>query len=219
MNSFIVEFWARIFFVLGKLSLFSLLRILIPSLNSYRWIDAYVLGHTFLSLVALFIVGFCQNSLIAWGLTIYGAVRVIEINIYQINVLLFDEYRAKRAGRQYVVRGYRRLVLLLLHNYAEIIFWFACSYIIFADHFDHKWGHSTTVGGLYTSFIAMSTFGDFNVTPKHHIGATILLFQAASGLFMTLLSLARFIAILPQPETLDERESRSFRSPPSDLGR
>jgi hypothetical protein len=59
---------------------------------------------------------------VATGLIIYGGVRVVEIVIYQINVLIFDEYRARRSGIMYGVRGYRRLILLVPHNYIEIIF-------------------------------------------------------------------------------------------------
>jgi hypothetical protein len=208
MNSLIVEFWSRIFFVLGKISLFDLLRAFSPRFKTYRWVDIYVLVHLGFSFVAIFIVARWPDGIVAWVIVFYGALRVFEINVYQVNVLLFDEYRAQREGEKYAVRGYRRLVLLLLHNYAEIIFWFSCAYIVFADYFVHKWevGYRTVIGALYTSFIAMSTFGDFNVNPKYTLGAIILLFQSASGLFMTLLSLARFIGVLPKPATLDDRE-------------
>lgn len=207
MNSFIVEFWARIFSILNKISIFTALRSLLGT-QSYRWVDIWVVAHTALAVSAVFIVGLYQTSILALLLTVYGLYRVFEINVYQINVLLFDEYRAKQRGEDYAVRGYLRTVVLLLHNYVEVIFWFACSYIYFAEYFTHKWGGGTIVGGLYSSFIVMSTFGDFNLTPKFTFAAIILLYQSASGLFMILLSIARFIAVLPHPETLDDKERR-----------
>ena len=82
-------------------------------------------------------------------------------------------------------------------------------YIFFAASFNFKWDESyrTVLGAIYSSFITMSTFGDFNLNPKDFFGASILLFQSLCGLFMTLLCLARFIALLPTPSTLDESEA------------
>ncbi len=206
MTSFIVEFWEKVFFLLDKISLFSIIRFFYPRAKTYNFVDAYVLAHLVLSVFGVVIVVSYPNSNPALVFIVYGIIRVFEISVYQTNILLFDEYRAVKAGRKYAVRGYRRLVLLLLHNYVEIIFWFAASYIYFAESFVHKWGKGTFAGGIYSSFIAMSTFGDFNLTPKDAIGAAILAFQSASGLFMTLLSLARFIGLLPKPKTKDELE-------------
>jgi hypothetical protein len=53
----------------------------------------------------------------------------------------------------------------------------------------------------------MTTFGEFNVTPKTAMGAGILLFQSASGVFVALMSLARFITVLPNPPTRDDLET------------
>ena len=42
MSSFIVEFWSQVFSLLGKLSLFSLIRWLRPNLLTARFVDAWV---------------------------------------------------------------------------------------------------------------------------------------------------------------------------------
>jgi len=135
----------------------------------------------------------------------YGFIRTFEIVMYQTNVLLFDEYRAVKAGNEYHLEGYRRIVLLLLHNYFEIIFWLACAYTVMASDFEHKWqsGAGTMFGGVYSSFITMTSFGDFDLSPKTTSAAFVLLFHATVGLFMTLLSLARFISLIPAPQTRD----------------
>lgn len=210
MNSFIVEFWSRIFEFLGKISAFELVRAVLPRLSrSYAFVDGWVLAHLFLALGSVFLVTFDEKyESYSFFVVLYGSIRVFEMTIYQVNVLLFDGYRAKRAGQVYALKGHRRIVILLLHNYFEIIFWFACSYIFFADSFSYKWDASyrTVLGAIYSSFIAMSTFGDFNLNPKDFFGAAILLFQSVCGLFMTLLCLARFIALLPVPPSMDELE-------------
>ena len=218
MSSFIVGFWSCVFAALGRVSLFSLVRWALPLQGSARFVDAWVLGHLVLSSLALVVVSCFPKHWVSVPIVVYGVVRVFEITVYQANVLLFDEYRTIKAGREYALEGYRRIVLLLLHNYAEIITWLACTYTVFADEFVHKWegGARTVLGGIYSSFITMTTFGDFNLLPKTNFAAVILLFHATVGLFMTLLSLARFISLIPAPKSKDAIELRQLgNQPPS----
>lgn len=210
MNSFIVAFWSNIFGFLSRISIFSLVRALWPKTISAAFVDAWVLGNLLLSIACVFIAAYEPASVFALIAVIYGTTRVFEVAVYQINVLLFDEYRAYKAGKDYALIGYRRLVLMLLHNYVEIIFWLATTYIYFSDHYSHKWaaGAKTAFGSIYSSFITMTTFGDFDLMPKSALGAFILLFHATVGLFMTLLSLARFVSLIPQPKSMDAFENR-----------
>lgn len=210
MSSFIVEFWSRVFTLLGKLSIFALISFMFPKAkSSYAFADAWVLGHLLLAFVSVIIVSHLPNgSVISTIIVVYGLLRVFEIAVYQVNVLLFGEYRAIKQGQSYALYGYRRIVLLLLHNYVEIILWLGCTYTVFATDYTHKWegGASTMLGAIYSSFITMTTFGDFDLMPRSNLAAIILLFHATIGLFMTLLSLARFISLIPTPKTLDPTE-------------
>ena len=158
--------------------------------------------------MALMLAAYFNIPWLGYVLVGYGFLRTLEIVVYQANVLLFDEYRAFKAGKEYHLTGYRRMILLLLHNYFEIILWLACTYTVMAADFEHKWqpGVGTVLGGIYSSFITMTTFGDFDLLPKTDLAAIVLLFHATVGLFMTLLSLARFISLIPAPKTLDEVE-------------
>lgn len=209
MQSFIVGFWSSVFDFLGKLSLFALVTRLRPGTATAAFVDGWVLGHLLLALLSVVIVSqLSHDHPLAVALVVYGVLRVIEIAVYQANVLLFGEYRAAVAGKSYALIGYRRLVVLLLHNYAEIILWLGCTYTVLADQYLHKWegGTRTVLGAIYSSFITMTTFGDFDLMPKTNLAAVVLLFHATVGLFMTLLSLARFISLLPSPKTLDPNE-------------
>ena len=228
--TFIVEFWAKVFSFLGELSLFTLVRKVLPGAISGTFVDAWVLGHMLLALLAVVLaVNLPPLHWLSITLAIYGFARVFEISVYQTNVLLFDEYRTARVSlhriRQstttaveaqqtdkpapaYAVISYRRLVLLLLHNYFEIIFWLGCTYTVLAGEYLHKWqdGTGTFMGALYSSFITMTTFGEFDLMPQSRLAAGVLLFHATVGLFMTLLSLARFISLLPAPRSTDKTE-------------
>ena len=137
MNSFILGFWSRVFGFLGRVSVFRLFWSVLPaSLRTYGTVDAWVLANLVLSIVGLVAVTATHYSAICVVAAVYASVRVFEIAVYQINVVLFDAYRhAKAGGIASPVKGYRRLVVLILQNYAEIVFWFAILYSVNASHF------------------------------------------------------------------------------------
>lgn len=221
MKSFIVECWSKIFNGLGKVSLFWLVRKKSPAAReSYRFVEGWVLGHLLLS-IALLLICWALNlhwgEAIATGAVIYGGLRVIEVLVYLINVLLFDEYRARKEEHRlrkegityapYALRGYRRIVILLLHNYAEIIFWFALFYRNLDWAFQtFRVSLNSFFAALNFSFVTMTKFGYTTIYPKETLGDILTLIQSAIGLFMILLILARFISLLPKPKTLDEFE-------------
>lgn len=214
MSSFIVEFWSDTFNFLAKISVFSLVRKFLPSAITSRFVDIWVLSHLVLSMVAVIVAAYSPYPLFGYLFMAYGFLRTFEIVVYQTNVLLFDEYRVVKAGGEYHLEGYRRIVLLLLHNYLEIILWLACTYTVMGTDFDHKWqsGTGTVLGGIYSSFITMTTFGEFDLLPKTSVAAFVLLFHATVGLFMTLLSLARFISLIPAPKTRDAVERKQIEN-------
>lgn len=215
-KSWIVEVWARIFAILGVLSLFTAIRKVVPRLQaSYRFVEFYVAGNTALSLVALAIVTWRRDAgetLLLAVVTGYGVYRTFEIFVYQVNVLLFDQYRTESAGGKYAVKGYRRIVILLLHNCLEIVGWFGVVYMWF-----YRSGHIVLPAGspeptffrvFHESLLVMFSLSPAESQPTSDAGLAVLSVQAMIGLFMTLMVLARFIAVLPTPESMDEREKR-----------
>jgi len=211
----VVECWSRVFKALRHISLFQIVPKSVR--EKPRFVEVWVVAFLLLSVIFLRI---CSAPNLRWweafavGL---GVLRVWEVVIYQINVLLFDEYRARKKEYRlrklkityvaYAIRGYRRIVVLLLHNYVESIFWFA----LFYRNLD--WAFQTSrvslnsfFGALNFSFVTMTTFGYTTIFPKETWADVVTLIQSAIGLFMALLILARFISFLPKPETLDEFE-------------
>jgi len=153
---------------------------------------------------------FCKASNLRWweGLAVlWGGLRVFELVIYQINVVLFAQYRARKKGEAFAFRGYRRTVILVLHNYVETVFWFALFYR------NADWAFKTGgvaldsfLGSLEYSFVTMTTFGHTTISAKETFGHVLTLVESAIGVFMTLLVVATFVSFLPTPETLDEFE-------------
>jgi hypothetical protein len=208
-TSFMLAFWAAVFGLLSRVSLFTVVRKTIPWLRhpsrSYAVVEAWVIAHTVLAGLAAISAHNWGGTLLVRVLVAYGGFRVFEITIYQVNVLLFDEWRATRDGGQYALRGYRRLVLLLLHNYAEILLWFMAVLLVLY-HAAAVQLDAVSLFGMFSAALAlMTSFGAGNVAPESLFAATILGAQAIVGLFMTLLTLARFVSLLPSPETLDDK--------------
>jgi hypothetical protein len=212
MKSFVVEFWSQIFNLLRWISPFQLVKVAFPAARkNYGFVDTWVLGNLFFSLICL--TALSAPKIRWWEIIIlfYAGLRVFEVVIYQINVLLFDEYRARKAGKGYAVRGFRRVVLLLLHNYIEILFWFALFYRNFSFLFDSRHILLDSVrGSLYFSLVTMSTLGYGDIIPKETKSLSLIFTQTSIGIFMALLILARFISSIPTPKTLDEFEKEQY---------
>ena len=141
--------------------------------------------------------------------TIVGSLRIIEIVIYLINVMLLYEWRAKRLGKgpPFALLSYRRSVILILHNYVEILFWFSMFYIIHAARF-HTTGLSlyTVSGAIYHSMLTMTTLGYGDIYPNtgEWPAAIIATAQTLVGVFLAVVVIARIIALIPKPLTIDE---------------
>lgn len=220
-GSYIVAFWARVFGLLSRIALFPwvmkgwqlLVARRVPDETRRRHltfllVDTWTLGHLVLALVSLMLVNSDQEwcRLVGYAFAAYGVLRTFELVVYQVNVLLFDEYRATKNGTPYQIRGYRRMVILLIHNYFEVIAWFACAHHLLAQLDQVSLTNHGVLAGLREALTLMVAFSANGVGAISTMGHAMLLFQAAIGILMTLVMLARFISILPIPKTMDEHE-------------
>ncbi|MFO7915381.1 MAG: hypothetical protein R6U13_07790 [Desulfatiglandaceae bacterium] len=216
-KSWIVQFWSRVFGFLSYLSIFAAIRKILPSnAKTYTFVEYYVVFNTVFSVLALIIVTYRREyavNILLLIVMIYGFIRTFEIIIYQINVLLFDEYRSKLKGQEYALRGYRRLVLLLLHNYMEIVCWFGVAYMWFyrSGHISLPPGSAepTLLRVFHESMVLMFSFSTDMYAAESDVGLAVFTIQAIIGLFMTLVVFARFLGLLPPPSSMDEFENDS----------
>ncbi|MBM7618522.1 hypothetical protein JOC95_000364 [Bacillus tianshenii] len=202
-DSFIVDFWRRLFHVLRYVSVFQYVR-LIPGLRgSHFFVEAWVVGNLAFALVCMVLLQIgVVPSWAAWLMLGYSFTRILEITVYQVNVLLFDPYQSAN----YHVKSYRRLVVLLIHNYVEVIFWFAVSYMVLSSEIGVVVSQGNMLDTLLFSFVTMVTFGSGSLADFKDVARTIIFVQAIIGLFMTIISLARFIGLLPKPVSQDSSE-------------
>jgi len=127
--------------------------------------------------------------------------------IYQINVLLFDPYETEAGSQKYSLDGYRRSIILALHNYLELIFWFTSFYLQSRALFnDPKGVLNSWLGTIYYSVVTITTLGYGDVTPCSDWTRFLVISQTLIGVFFIAVIVARFISYLPKPKTLDEKE-------------
>lgn len=209
-RSFIVDFWAAIFGALRRISLLGLIRAVgavtppswgVRRATSSTWfVDAWALGHLALAGLSVLLVTAAPTSPLSTAFALYGIFRTFEIVVVQLNIILFDQYRARREGRSYSLRGYLRSVLLLLQNFAEIVFWFAAAYASFGQA-ELAPRDLSVAGLLRESFLTTVSFGSAAPEVVGSGGLALVAWQGLVGLLVTILSLARFVGLLPRPDS------------------
>jgi hypothetical protein len=218
MKEFMLDLWSNLFLSLKNCTPFRGIQNLVSWIsktfgytdisNSYGFVEIWVLVNSLASCVFLII---CSSQEIQWWEYLalaYGLCRIYEIFVIQVNVLLFDAYRARRAGERDDLGGYRRIIILLLHNYLEIIFWFALIYRNSEWAFDaNEYTLNSFFSAVNYSFFVMTTFGHTFISPNCILGELAILSQSIMGLFMTLLIFSRFISLLPHQGSLNKYEN------------
>lgn len=123
--------WEYIFRILSYISIFNIIRKIrkTEDKTTYRFVDYWVVGNFLFSIISSVFVFYYNGDLlyIMIVLSVYGSLRVFEVIIYQINVVIFDPYRAYKAKEKYKIKSIRRMIIALFHNYVEIMFWYATS--------------------------------------------------------------------------------------------
>ncbi|QDH20839.1 hypothetical protein [Saccharibacillus brassicae] len=239
MEKNIVYLYSVVFNVLKYVSVLNLFKLIRVNQLVFRKvtepsvrIELWVFFNFALALLSVYLVYFFKDyKAITILLLGYGIIRVFEIVITQINILLFDQYRAERkkygeiqaaevlgdyaeAERlrketAYTIAGFRRMAILLIHNFFEIIFWFTVSYQVIDQSFKIDGDFGNPLGqALYISFVTMTTFGSPNFGIKDNWSLTVISIQSAIGVVMTLLTFARFISLLPQTKSANILEKK-----------
>jgi hypothetical protein len=205
-KSFLFPAYERVFGALRKLSLFTFLKRLVPDKWYHAFVDTYLLAHLVLAILSFALLPPGPHPALAAWLMGYGAFRCFELTVLHINQLLFDEHRVLRDDLEPDPLNYRRLVLSILHNYVELLFWFAFFYRHLASHFTQPDVVATASGSLYFSVVTMATVGYGDITPTDLIGREVVVAQIGLGLFLVIAVLARWVSIMrdiKRPEKLD----------------
>lgn len=207
-SGFIIDFWDQIFSFLSKISVFYIVREITKN-KSYKFVDIWVLGHLIAAIISTFI-GYYIGSKANWLMYIiigYGMLRVFEIVVYQLNVLFFHPYRAAKAGEPYKIQSPTRMVILLLHNYVEVMFWYAGIIIALISinnaSMIFTWGEY-----IRSSVLCVATFNSGAIAEVagelYPRLSNVIFMQVVTGLIMTIVSLARFIGLMPEIDSIKD---------------
>lgn len=225
-DGFLIEFWEKVFGFLSKISVFYIIRKILKNIEKpYSFVEKWVLGNLIFSIICSLIAHNGKNIKIGILIivAIYSFARIFEIIVYQINVLLFDKYRyekerkscrvksitskhrCEKKGKIYKVKSITRMVILLMHNYIEIVFWYASLFMIIIvfnkeNPIDFSWAHY-----IKGSILCVTTYNnEIIISERYGYLANAAFFATISGFIMTVISIARFIGLLPQIETIDK---------------
>ena len=204
-DGFIIKFWEKIFSFLSFFSVFNIIKKFKKGKITSIFVEKWVLFNLLFSIISSVVLYNTKLYYLSMICSVYGLLRAFEVIVYQINVLFFDPYRAHLAGRKYYIKSPTRMVILLLHNYVELIFWFATIYIslnIFAGMpMVYQWSGYVK----YSAFCFINNDLSFvSESGLSHTFALIAGLEIIGGMIMTLISLARFIGLLPVVESYEK---------------
>ncbi|GKU31652.1 hypothetical protein CFB3_37590 [Clostridium folliculivorans] len=158
----------------------------------YLFIDIWIKSNPLLSVLALYISTHISNYYIR-------CTKSIHINQKSI------KYKKQNSPNMYAIKSSRRIISLLVHNFAEIVLWFSTSYIVLAENFNIDLTNKFIHEVIHIIFTKIPNSGTTDFIHKTFYGIDIIWLQAFIGLFMTLLILARFIGTLPLPTILENK--------------
>ncbi len=207
-KTYILDLWIAIIRLLGWVSPFQLINKILRKSGitiSHSFVDTWVLSNLILSFLALLLFTIFSCSWIRWAFIIWASLRVLELVIYQFSILLVDQYESSK----YALAGYRRILVLSLMNYVEILFWFAFFYRNWSSLFkDDYYVLATSVGSIYYSLVTMSTLGYGEVHPLSNLTRILVTLQLAISIILLVLIVSRIISYLPKPPSMDRGENK-----------
>lgn len=168
-----------------------------PFFYSSLFSEIWVIFNLIMSITASLIMTPHLNPSLSIALCVYAVWRSFDIFVYQVNVLLFDPIRVGRD--QYRIKSTTRMILMLIINFAEYIFWFSTIYLFvsISNCQDITYVHIISFN-IFTNISNIHNLPDFEkLLIIGHIESII-------GLFMNLVCLARFISMLPPVKSLKD---------------
>lgn len=199
----LIDFWDKLFGTLEKISIFSFVRRLIKTKLPYKFVDGWIMGNLIAAILSSVIIYNLRsgNKILIYPIFTYAALRVFEVVIYQINVLLFHPRRSHKNKKIYKVKSVTRMVIALLSNYVEIMFWYTTMIICLVvlnegDAFRLGWLDYVTSNILSIATLDSSLIKD-TINNTYGNFANIIFVEIISGIIMTVISLASFVGALP----------------------
>jgi hypothetical protein len=194
-GSFIVKWFECALTCQQRITVFRLTSLLFP--NSFRFVDVWVLLFFAFSIAAYVSSFFIHGSFFNCLVLILVIIRLWESVPYGLKVAIFT--KADKGTTD--ILDPRRSVIILLFNYAEMIFWFAACYAILQakGQLELAKGPKAIIL-LRESVMSMVANSSDAFGNKSTLAWFVILVQNVLGLIMTIVIATRFISFMPQPK-------------------
>lgn len=225
-DGFIVQVLYLIFFILERFSVFYWIRVLgkkickgdnKPITETYIFPEIWVVLNILFAIIVINLIKsnstFPKNAAII--IFAYSFLRVVEMFVYQINVLFFhrlnqymwvdenDETNVKasdsKKDNSYVLKSATRTIIMLVLNMIEYVLQFSVMFGCLSVIFDNP----AISMSLFDSFkVFMLSSGTENVEGQLLIN--LVNFEVIIGIFMNILCISRFINEMPGVRQVDK---------------
>ncbi len=151
-------------------------------------IEGWVLFFTFLSVLAFFFVP--TRTPFGKLIVLVAILRLYEILVNALHATIFHGIVDKKK-----IAGYRRIVILLIANFVEVVFWFGYFYRWIPTQFTTS-GVSFQLSMLSYSFSTATGVGNPPISAKSDWSVVVSFVESSLGLFMIVAVLAKFVSSL-----------------------
>ena len=150
------------------------------------WIEIWVLFFTFASLFAFLFAP--TIGILGCFILVLGIYRLYEIAINVLHATIFYGIIDRKP-----IAGYRRIVILLFANLAEIVLWFGYFYRRIPWQFSQP-DASFRISALSFSVAAATGIGSPPIEANAGLSVGVSLLESALGLFMIVAVIAKFLS-------------------------
>ena len=215
-NGFIVQVMFVMFYILERISLFHLFRWTWcqfsnesrPFVKKPVFPEIWTLSNLVAAFLLVYLIPMIEARWLLVVFIVYSAMRILEMFVYQINVLLFhrltntfleaDSKNFAQSGKidqkQYHIKSATRTVILLLFNMFEYVVQFA---VIFAAIEELSTSFCSHIS-IKESFNLFMNIGSLSLSAESpSLLIKIAYAETLIGIFVNITCLARFISILP----------------------
>lgn len=186
LSSPLVMNLARSVWLLRNYSIHGCTKRIIKKLREDPWIERWVLFFTLFSLLAFLFAPI--KGFLGWIILGLGIYRLYEIAINVLHTTIFYGIIDRKP-----IAGYRRIVILLFANLAEIVLWFGYFYRRIPGQFSQP-DVSYKISALSYSFSTATGVGSPTIESTADLAAGISLIESAFGLFMIVAVIAKFLS-------------------------
>ena len=233
-DGFLVQILYLLFYILERISVFYWVRVIGRKMSTVKsnekpFVDTYIFPEIWVVLNLIFAIGIkrvIENldtssinnvaiRVMIYAVFIYSFLRVVEMFVYQINVLLFhrlNQYmwiedskkirlykkKLKKQADSYVLKSATRTIIMLILNMIEYVLQFSVMFTCLSVIFNNP-AINVSLVDSFQLFMLSSGMEDF----EGKLIFSLVYFEIVIGIFMNILCIGRFINEMPNVKKID----------------